>query len=227
MRGLLANYPVAVGLAVCLHAVLAVLLARSPSVSQESTFIEPKAIKASLVQYKKPEPKVVAKKPPKKVEPTKQITKPSITKKQKPKVEKNKPAEKKVPPPPVKDTSTLDDTLDELLADDANQIQDEEDASEIQRYSLAIENQVYRRWSRPPSARKDMKVLLVIRVLPSGDIVSATVKKGSGSDAFDRSAVSAVKRVERFEFVREMEPRLFETYFREFEMRFSPQDLRL
>lgn len=228
MRTVLASYPVAVLLAVCLHALLAVFLLRIPSDTQKNTFIQPKSIKASLVQYEKPKPKP-AKQAIKKVEPKKAEPKTSIAKKKKTEVKKaetKKKVEEKIVAPP-KDTSTLDDALDELLTDDANQLQAEEDLNQVQRYSLAVENQVYRRWSRPPSARKDMTVLLAIRLLPSGDIVSAIVREGSGNSAFDRSAVSAVKRVERFEFVREMESRLFETYFREFEMRFSPQDLRL
>lgn len=232
MRTVLASYPVAVLLALCLHAVLAVFLLRMPSDTNQNTLIQPKSIKASLVQYEKPRPKPV-KQVVKKVEPKKAKPKTSIAKKKQTEVKKAEPKKKveEVIPPAPKDTSksdeTLDDTLDELLADDANQLQAEEDLNQVQRFSLAIENQVYQRWSRPPSARKDMTVLLTIRLLPSGDIVSAVVREGSGNIAFDRSAVSAVKRVERFEFVREMESRLFEIYFREFNMQFSPQDLRL
>ena len=229
MRPLLASYPVAIFLALFIHAALVVLLVGMPSEPQPQTYIQPKAIKASLVQLEKPKPKIKPKpvRSKKKTSPKKVVAKPVPAKKTSQEIP---PLDKKVDKKakePVQETSMLEQELDQWLADDASEIQAEEDLDKVQLYSLAIENQVYRRWSRPPSARNNMVVLLTIRMLPSGDIVAATVKESSGNDALDRSAVSAVKRVERFEFVREMEPRFFETYFREFELRFSPQDMRL
>lgn len=229
MRPLLASYPVAIFLALFIHAALVALLVGMPAEPQPQTYIQPKAIKASLVQLEKPKPKVKPKpvRSKKKTSPKKVAAKPEITK------EKSKeipPLEKKVEKKArasVQETSTLEQDLEEWLADDASEIQAEEDLEKIELYSLAIENQVYRRWSRPPSARNNMVALLTIRLLPSGDIVSVTIKESSGNDALDRSAVSAVKRVERFAFIREMESRLFEANFREFDLKFNPQDMRL
>ena len=227
---LAASYYFAVFLALMVHALLATLLIGWSEQAQQHTYVQPKAIKASLVQIEKPKPKKKPA-PPKKEKPRpveKTVTKPKpkqiAPEKEVIPLEKNKSkkVEEVIPEEP-----SIEESLDEWLAEDASEIQAEEDLTEIQRYSLAIENQVYRRWSRPPSARNNMVVLLGLRLLPSGDIVSVTVLEGSGNDALDRSAVSAVKRVQRFEFIREMEPRLFEAYFREFEMRFSPQDMRL
>lgn len=224
---LLARYPVAIFLALFVHIALLALLVRVPNEVPAKTFVQPKAIKASLVQLEKPKPKAVKKKP--------------IKKKPEPKPVKPKPVEKKVDPekvvplkkqvePRVEEVPEPDQDesmLDQLLTDEASELQAEEDLNKVQRYSLAVENQVYRRWSRPPSARNNMVVLLSIRLLPSGDIVGVSIKESSNNDALDRSAVSAVKQVRQFDFVREMEPRFFETYFREFELRFSPQDMRL
>jgi len=69
--------------------------------------------------------------------------------------------------------------------------------------------------------------VLQIRLVPSGEVVSVTVVKGSGNDAFDRSAANAVWLNERFSSLTEIGPRLFEEYFRELNLVFKPEDLLL
>lgn len=50
--------------------------------------------------------------------------------------------------------------------------------------------------------------------------------RGSGDAAFDRAAEQAVRRVDRFEEVKNIPPDIFERYFREFSFTFRPEDLR-
>lgn len=96
-----------------------------------------------------------------------------------------------------------------------------------QSYIAFIQRAVQSNWSRPASARNGMQVLLNIQLIPSGDVVSVTVAKSSGNDAFDRSAVAAVKKAENFPELAELEPRVFEKYYRHFTLLFKPEDLRL
>lgn len=98
---------------------------------------------------------------------------------------------------------------------------------QAQSYAAVIQQAVIAQWSRPASARNGMEVLLDIQLIPNGTVISVTVAKSSGNDAFDRSAVAAVKKAERFPELAQMDSVVFEQYFRNFRMRFNPEDLRL
>ena len=97
-------------------------------------------------------------------------------------------------------------------------------------YSDYIVERIANNWSRPSSARRGMEVVLSIQMVPTGQVVSVTVVKSSGNDAFDRSAEQAVYKVERFDKLQELsraQPRVFESTFRRFRLLFRPDDLRL
>ena len=88
-----------------------------------------------------------------------------------------------------------------------------------------IQREIVQNWSRPPSARNGMQMLLKVRLVPTGEVVDVAVLESSGNDAFDRSAVLAVQKARRFQVP--TESRQFEKNFREFEVLFRPDDLRL
>ena len=92
-------------------------------------------------------------------------------------------------------------------------------------YVSQIQREIIQNWSRPPSARNGMQALLKVYLVPTGEVVNVTLTHGSGNDAFDRSAVLAVRKAERF--VVPAESAQFERNFREFEVLFRPDDLRL
>jgi colicin import membrane protein len=81
-------------------------------------------------------------------------------------------------------------------------------------------------WARPPSARKNMTVVLQIGMLPDGTVTSVTVSKSSGDGPFDSSAVAAVKNIGRLTEMQGMKPSDFNPY-RSFKMTFTPEDLAL
>ena len=92
-------------------------------------------------------------------------------------------------------------------------------------YVQHIKQVMIQNWSRPPSARNGMQALLQVHLAPDGEVVDVSVIKSSGNDAFDRSAVLAVQKAQRFTVP--SDPALFEKYFRQFEVVFRPEDLRL
>ncbi len=94
-------------------------------------------------------------------------------------------------------------------------------------YMGAIQQTIEQNWSRPPSARNGMEVTLEIQLVPNGAVVQANVIDSSGNAAFDRSAVLAVTKSERFPEVVDLPNRVFEKYYRKFRLRFKPEDLRL
>jgi len=92
-------------------------------------------------------------------------------------------------------------------------------------YVAQIQREIIQNWSRPPSARNGMQALLRVFLVPTGEVIEVSVEESSGNEAFDRSAILAVEKSQRFEVP--SDPRRFERNFREFEVLFRPEDLRL
>ncbi len=92
-------------------------------------------------------------------------------------------------------------------------------------YVAQIQREIIQNWSRPPSARNGMQAILRVFLVPTGEVVNVVVEESSGNDAFDRSAVLAVRKAERFQVPQDSSQ--FERNFREFTVLFRPEDLRL
>ncbi len=88
-----------------------------------------------------------------------------------------------------------------------------------------IQHEIIQNWSRPPSARNGMEALLRVRLIPTGEVIDVKLEQSSGNDAFDRSAIQAVRKAHRF--VVPSDALRFERYFRVFTVLFRPDDLRL
>ena len=115
------------------------------------------------------------------------------------------------------------DSEDEFLAD-------EQSEQVAQGYQSYIQQRIIANWNRPLSARRGMETILSIQLVPTGQVVGVSVIKSSGNDAFDLSAQQAVKKVGRFEKLQELSrqsPVIFEQNFRQFQLVFRPDDLRL
>ena len=70
-----------------------------------------------------------------------------------------------------------------------------------------------------------MEAILRVYLVPTGEVVDVQIAESSGNTAFDRSALVAVERVDRFSVP--ADSALFEQSFREFTLLFRPEDLRL
>lgn len=112
------------------------------------------------------------------------------------------------------------------LQKEAKHISDTNDDANTKSYEEMLIERVQQNWSRPPSARKGLEVVLEVNMLPTGVVTGLRVVKSSGDAAFDRSAEQAVKRVDRFTEAMQIPPDIFEKYFRVFRFTFSPEDLR-
>jgi colicin import membrane protein len=93
-------------------------------------------------------------------------------------------------------------------------------------YTDAIRAAIEDSWSRPPSARRDMQVVLRIQLIPTGEVVSVSVIRSSGNEAFDLSAINAVNKAASFPEVADASPQVFERHLRSFQLVFRPEDLR-
>lgn len=111
-----------------------------------------------------------------------------------------------------------DSVGEELTAEMADAIQD---LSQV--YITGIYLSVVENWSRPPSARNDMITVILVELFPTGDLNSVGVIESSGNQAFDRSALNAVRRAAPFNVPDDLD--LFESSFRSFRLIFNPEDL--
>ena len=97
-------------------------------------------------------------------------------------------------------------------------------------YIAAIAALLAEQWSRPPSARLGMSATVRIITVPTGRVVGISVIDSSGSEPFDRSVQLAIERVGQFDIIAELyrrDPALYERQFRQLEILFTPEDLRL
>ena len=95
----------------------------------------------------------------------------------------------------------------------------------VQSATGLIQQIVQENWSRPPSARNGMRAILQIRMLPTGELVEATITQSSGDLAFDRSAENAVYRAAPFTELQQLPISIFNTNFRSLSLIFEPEDL--
>ena len=116
--------------------------------------------------------------------------------------------------------------LEKLRIQETQRLESLEQSEEqkiINQYRLAIQQQVQRTWSRPPSARKGMQTVLKISMIPGGELVSVAVVESSGNAAFDRSAEQAVRRSGILPVPSDVV--VFDRHFRTIELIFRPEDL--
>lgn len=119
-----------------------------------------------------------------------------------------------------------EDALAKAIAEEAALMAEEENLQSAMSYEAYIRESISRYWRRSPNARNGMVVELSIRLLPSGEVDDAFVSKSSGDDRFDRDAIRAVLRAESFPELRNLDPVVFDRYYRKFKMVFRPEDLR-
>ena len=102
-----------------------------------------------------------------------------------------------------------------------------EDELAANSYRQLIQRRLAENWNRPPSARREMETIIRLQLVPTGRVVGVTILKSSGDTAFDRSVEQAAFKADQFFGLQKMSPSLFEKKFRQVDILFNPQDLRL
>jgi len=87
-------------------------------------------------------------------------------------------------------------------------------------FSSIIEGQIRKVWKKP-IVPEGLSVELVLSMVPTGEILDVKIKRPSGNEAFDRSALIAVAKVKKFENL-SMSAKLFDDNFRNFSLIFRP-----
>ena len=115
----------------------------------------------------------------------------------------------------------------DAIAEEQRLANAEKDEREANSYRQLIQQRLSENWNRPPSARRGMETMIRLQLVPTGRVVGVTVLKSSGDSAFDRSVEQAAFKADQFIELQKMSPSLFEKKFRQVDVLFSPQDLRL
>ena len=95
----------------------------------------------------------------------------------------------------------------------------------VQSATALIQQALQQVWNRPPSARNGMRAILRIRMLPTGELLEASITQSSGDSAFDRSAENAVYSASPFSELQNLPINVFNTNFRTLSLIFEPEDL--
>ena len=95
----------------------------------------------------------------------------------------------------------------------------------VQSATALIQQALQQVWNRPPSARNGMRAILRIRMLPTGELLEASITQSSGDSAFDRSAENAVYSASPFAELQNLPINVFNTNFRTLSLIFEPEDL--
>ena len=112
--------------------------------------------------------------------------------------------------------------LEETRLADVKEIDKNLLGTDVEKYSYLIQRQVRENWKRPKNINQSLKTEIQINLVPTGEILSASVIKSSGNKAFDESAMSAILKVKSFEGLT-MQMQLFDQHFRKFTLVFTPE----
>ena len=64
----------------------------------------------------------------------------------------------------------------------------------IDKHMNMIENAIYQRWIKPPTASQGLVAELRVKLIPTGDVISIELYKSSGDTVFDKSVTAAVRK---------------------------------
>ena len=218
-------------LALLLHAGVAAALVRGwqPEGDDMPRLVQPRIIEASILVMEKPaaRPPLPSAKPDpvpppveREPEPAKPEPKPEPPPKPDPEIERR-----------AQEEADRQRRLRELAEQSTAQAFETEAAdlaeatadTQTMTYMDAINRAIVLQWSRPPSARNDMKARFRVELVPSGELLGVMLLETSGNAAFDRSAEIAIRKASPFEMPPDND--VFEAHFRRFTLLFNPQDL--
>ncbi|MDV6319271.1 cell envelope integrity protein TolA, partial [Chromohalobacter sp. HP20-39] len=117
-------------------------------------------------------------------------------------------------------------SLENMISDEKQAIANAEQAREAANgFKNLVRRYVEQSWNLPSSISSDLRAIVQIQLLPTGELVSATIIQSSGNATFDRSALNAVEKASPFREMSRLEASVRDQ-FREFNLDFNPEDIR-
>ena len=109
-----------------------------------------------------------------------------------------------------------EEALQAQLAEEAAQARAE---SALSQYIPYIQDKIQRNWLRPAGSPKGLSCLILVKLIPGGEVVDARVVRSSGDPLFDRSVETAVLKASPLPLP---EDAAMFKYFREINFNFKP-----
>ena len=91
----------------------------------------------------------------------------------------------------------------------------------LSQYIPYIQQKIQRNWIRPAGSPPGMSCLILVKLIPGGEVVDARVVRSSGDVLFDRSVETAVLKASHLPLPED--PAMFK-YFREINFNFNPDN---
>ena len=91
----------------------------------------------------------------------------------------------------------------------------------LSQYIPYIQQKIQRNWIRPAGSPPGMSCLILVKLIPGGEVVDARVVRSSGDALFDRSVETAVLKASPLPLPED--PAMFK-YFREINFNFNPDN---
>ncbi len=113
--------------------------------------------------------------------------------------------------------------MDEELANETKALaaqQSQAVLSEVQKYTGLIQAQVSNNWVQPTNFESGSSCVVVVKLIPTGEVIDVTVKQCKGGALFQRSVESAVRKASPFPVSKDAE--VF-AKLRDIEFNFKPE----
>ena len=101
------------------------------------------------------------------------------------------------------------------------QLAEEQAMDALSRFIPAIQDKIQRNWLRPAGSPKGLSCLILVKLIPGGEVVDARVVRSSGDALFDRSVETAVLKASPLPLP---EDAAMFKYFREINFNFKPDN---
>ena len=111
-----------------------------------------------------------------------------------------------------------EESLQAQLAEEVAQARAE---SALSQYIPYIQDKIQRNWLRPAGSPKGLSCLILVKLIPGGEVVDARVVRSSGDALFDRSVETAVLKASPLPMP---EDAAMFKYFREINFNFKPDN---
>ena len=186
-------------LSILVHALIFLIYSFLDSVQEETT--DRKITNVSFVQPEKKDIDIKKTTEKKDTNTNKSITPESI-----------KEPEKK----PIKD-------LDKYLIEEQDQETFNKKLDKVEQISAQVIKDIESIWIRPNNIKKGMYAEFNLTIDRLGNIDNFDIKRSSGSDAFDRAAMNAIKKYNKIKYIKNVDEETYRIYFANFTLRFKPE----
>ena len=117
---------------------------------------------------------------------------------------------------PIKD-------LDKYLIEEQDQETFNKKLDKVEQISAQVIKDIESIWIRPNNIKKGMYAEFNLTIDRLGNIDNFDIKRSSGSDAFDRAAMNAIKKYKKIKYIKNVDEETYRIYFANFTLRFKPE----